>query len=118
MDDQNRMMHYQAYGMGDGSEHSPAGQDDHQKGLRGHADINTILDQIMNITDQSLDEAQVSFLLFFLGQTFLNPCPHTGVRICSGVSCFSEPYFETKLKIFILLSVKTSSKSNTNRSKN
>ena len=27
---------------------------------RGHANINTILDQIMNITDQSLDEAQVS----------------------------------------------------------
>ena len=29
-------------------------------GIRGHADICTILDQIMNITDQSLDEAQVS----------------------------------------------------------
>ena len=41
-----------------------------QDGVRGHADINTILDQIMNITDQSLDEAQVSFLLLFLGQTF------------------------------------------------
>jgi len=27
-------------------------------GMRGHADINTILDQIMNITDQSLDEAR------------------------------------------------------------
>jgi hypothetical protein len=28
-------------------------------GARGTADISTILDQIMNITDQSLDEAQV-----------------------------------------------------------
>ena len=33
-----------------------------QDGVRGHASINTILDQIMTITDQSLDEAQV--LLF------------------------------------------------------
>ena len=36
-------------------------------GHRGHADISSILDQIMNITDQSLDEAQVpkvSFTLF------------------------------------------------------
>jgi len=32
-----------------------------QEGVRGTANINTILDQIMNITDQSLDEAQVSF---------------------------------------------------------
>jgi len=29
-----------------------------QEGVRGTANINTILDQIMNITDQSLDEAQ------------------------------------------------------------
>ena len=41
-----------------------------QDGVRGHADINTILDQIMNITDQSLDEAQVYFLLLLLRQTF------------------------------------------------
>ena len=32
-------------------------------GMRGHADISTILDQIMNITDQSLDEAQVIGML-------------------------------------------------------
>ena len=32
-------------------------------GMRGHVDISTILDQIMNITDQSLDEAQVLFCL-------------------------------------------------------
>ena len=31
--------------------------------MRGHADISTILDQIMNITDQSLDEAQVISML-------------------------------------------------------
>merc|ERR1719339_614225 len=43
---------------------SPANQQDdgslqqQQDGVRGHADINTILDQIMNITDQSLDEAR------------------------------------------------------------
>ncbi len=40
-----------------------------QDSLRGHADINTILDQIMNITDQSLDEAQVFFIN--TGQRFL-----------------------------------------------
>ena len=74
MDDQNRMMHYQqhAFGMGladqTGQQPSPAGgggQEEagqQQDGTRGHTDINTILDQIMNITDQSLDEAQVSFL--------------------------------------------------------
>ena len=32
-------------------------------GIRGHADINSILNQIMNITDQSLDEAQVKMFL-------------------------------------------------------
>ena len=86
MDDQSRMMHYQQqpYGgmaMPDATgQPSPAGvgQDDVQQqqqqqqqetGTRGHADINTILDQIMNITDQSLDEAQVSFLLILLYQT-------------------------------------------------
>jgi len=75
MDDQSRMMHYQQqpYGgmaMPDATgQPSPAGvgQDDVQQqqqqqqqetGTRGHADINTILDQIMNITDQSLDEAR------------------------------------------------------------
>lgn len=31
------------------------------RGGAGHVDISTILDQIMNITDQSLDEAQVLF---------------------------------------------------------
>ena len=34
------------------------------EGIRGHADINSILNQIMNITDQSLDEAQVFQILF------------------------------------------------------
>ena len=66
MDHTSRMMHYQqAYGMGPMGDHqasSPGLQDDGQDAGRGHADINTILDQIMNITDQSLDEAQVSFL--------------------------------------------------------
>ena len=39
---------------GSGGEHgAPAG------GQTPYTDINTILDQIMNITDQSLDEAQV-----------------------------------------------------------
>lgn len=67
MEDQNRLMHYQQQGYpglglgGDvGGEHqSPGGHEDHgQDVLRGHSDINTILDQIMNITDQSLDEAR------------------------------------------------------------
>jgi len=70
MEDQSRMMHYQQqpYGgmaMPDATaQQSPVGQDDVQQqqqqetGARGHADINTILDQIMNITDQSLDEAR------------------------------------------------------------
>ena len=67
MDDQSRMMHYQqAYGMGGmGEQTSPGAHEDSHDTSRGHADINTILDQIMNITDQSLDEAQVSFLLIF-----------------------------------------------------
>ena len=68
------MMHYpQSYGMAMGGDvgqqqqpTSPPPTDDGsagrtQEGVRGHANINTILDQIMNITDQSLDEAQVSF---------------------------------------------------------
>ena len=60
MDDQSRMMHYQqAYGMGGmGEQTSPGAHEDSHDTSRGHADINTILDQIMNITDQSLDEAQ------------------------------------------------------------
>jgi len=65
MDDQSRMMHYQhPFGMGLGDQvaqqqPSPGGQEDTlQDGTRGHSDINTILDQIMNITDQSLDEAR------------------------------------------------------------
>ncbi len=66
MDHASRMMHYQqAYGMGPMGDHqaaSPGLTEDGQDAIRSHADINTILDQIMNITDQSLDEAQVSFL--------------------------------------------------------
>ena len=65
------MQHYtqgQGYGgvggVGDGQQQaqSPQPQDDSLNtgdGMRGHASINTILDQIMTITDQSLDEAQV-----------------------------------------------------------
>ena len=57
---------------GDQQSPGPGSHDDHgQDSLRGHADINTILDQIMNITDQSLDEAQVFFIntgrLFLFG---------------------------------------------------
>jgi len=68
MDEQNRMMHYpQNYGLNMGGEGgqatSPGGQTPEESGgqtdgIRGHADINSILDQIMNITDQSLDEAR------------------------------------------------------------
>ena len=36
-------------------------------GARGHADISSILDQIMNITDQSLDEAQVYLVFEWVG---------------------------------------------------
>ena len=56
------MMHYsqQGYeGMGMGEQPtSPQSPEEAgvQDGVRGHASINTILDQIMTITDQSLDE--------------------------------------------------------------
>jgi len=64
MEDQNRMMLYpQNYGMNMGgttddqnAATSPAPAS--EEVVRNHADINVILDQIMNITDQSLDEAQ------------------------------------------------------------
>merc|ERR1712038_322028 len=66
------MMHYpQSYGMqmgGEGVQQQQQQQQqqqptsptptDNQDGIRGTANINTILDQIMNITDQSLDEAR------------------------------------------------------------
>ena len=82
MDEQNRMMHYpQNYGLNMGGEGgqatSPGGQTPEESGgqtdgIRGHADINSILDQIMNITDQSLDEAQVLFSHFvFVDQAML-----------------------------------------------
>ena len=51
---------------GAGSPHGPdgtGGPADHQNGSGGGAnynDINQLLDQILNITEQSLDEAQVS----------------------------------------------------------
>ena len=75
MDEASRMMHYpQSYGMqqqmgGEVVQQQPtspppteeASLGGTQEGVRGTANINTILDQIMNITDQSLDEAQVSF---------------------------------------------------------
>jgi len=63
---QGRMMLYpqQTYGMGGmGGEESLATspaptQGDESQQQRQHADINTILDQIMAVTDQSLDEAR------------------------------------------------------------
>jgi len=72
MDNTNRMMHYpQGFGMGMGDQlaqpTSPQPQEEvgaaqhpleGQEGMRGTASINTILDQIMTITDQSLDEAR------------------------------------------------------------
>merc|ERR1719447_1783432 len=66
-DQQGRMMLYpqQNYGMGGmvGGEESLAtspasAQGDESQQQRQHADINTILDQIMAVTDQSLDEAR------------------------------------------------------------
>merc|ERR1711971_970013 len=57
-------MHYPQHPYGVGAQGtSPPPQEDPTggqavDGIRGHADINTILDQIMNITDQSLDEAR------------------------------------------------------------
>ena len=85
MDEASRMMHYpQNYGMqqqmgGEVVQQQPtspppteeASLGGTQEGTRGTANINTILDQIMNITDQSLDEAQVTFLCSpLLGQTY------------------------------------------------
>ena len=65
------MMHYsqQGYegmGMGEQQPTSPQSPEEAgvQDGVRGHASINTILDQIMTITDQSLDE--VLDLLFII----------------------------------------------------
>ena len=75
---------YQPYGMeGGGGQQSPPDQQvgsphdpssngapDHQNGGGGavgaphYSDINQILDQILNITDQSLDEAQVRAVKF------------------------------------------------------
>jgi len=70
MEDQSRMMLYpQNYGMNMGGEDqtatSPAPSTEETQTVRSHADINVILDQIMNITDQSLDEAQVPFVTAF-----------------------------------------------------
>jgi len=61
MEDQqsNMMLYPQNYNMGLGEEvgaGSPPA--DQEEGGRTQADINSILDQIMNITDQSLDEAR------------------------------------------------------------
>ena len=77
MDDSNRMMHFpQGFGMGIGehqqqptspqSQQHTGGQEGQaevggvQDGVVGHASINTILDQIMTITDQSIDEVRGS----------------------------------------------------------
>lgn len=70
---------------GAGSPHGDgSGADQHQNGSGGAnygADINQLLDQILNITEQSLDEAQVSLLdtifcgLFFARKnTFFKGC--------------------------------------------
>ena len=74
MEESNPMMHYpQGYGMGMGeqqqgptSPQSPGEGQQQQDGVRGHASIANILDQIMTITDQSLDEAQVFSVCHFL----------------------------------------------------
>ena len=88
MDNINRMMHYpQGYGMGmddqsQGGQQQPtspsaqpgAGEQEvggGQEGVRGHASINTILDQIMTITDQSLDEVLQLLILNRLFQYFI-----------------------------------------------
>lgn len=59
--DLGRMMQYNNSQLG--QHNAGYGQEAHHQAAednRGHTDISTILDQIMNITDQSLDEAQVS----------------------------------------------------------
>ena len=76
MDEQSRMMLYpQTYNLDNqgqggqetttdpntGNQTTGSGEQSQPAASRTHADINTILDQIMNITDQSLDEAQVPF---------------------------------------------------------
>jgi hypothetical protein len=48
------------------SHHDPInGAGDQNGPSSNYTDINQILDQILNITDQSLDEAQVNFMLCF-----------------------------------------------------
>lgn len=87
MDNINRMMHYpQGYGMGmddqsQGGQQQPtspsaqpgAGEQEvggGQEGVRGHASINTILDQIMTITDQSIDEVHLNWTHSHSSTTF------------------------------------------------
>ena len=67
------MMHYsqQGYegmGMGEQQPTSPQSPEEAgvQDGVRGHASINTILDQIMTITDQSLDEVLLYYSIALL----------------------------------------------------
>ena len=67
------MMHYsqQGYegmGMGEQQPTSPQSPEEAgvQDGVRGHASINTILDQIMTITDQSLDEVLQLLIFIYL----------------------------------------------------
>ena len=73
MEENNQMMHYPQGGYGGGmgglgdqqqqqGPTSPQSPGDGQDGVRGHASINNILDQIMTITDQSLDEVRTDFL--------------------------------------------------------
>ena len=54
---------YEGMGMGEQQPTSPQSPEEAgvQDGVRGHASINTILDQIMTITDQSLDEVHTTY---------------------------------------------------------
>ena len=55
---------YNGYQPPAGSPTNGDGSGDGQQEAAKYSDINTILDQILNITDQSLDEAQVRISKF------------------------------------------------------
>ena len=94
MDDFSRMMHFNsmAYsaqqqhlqqqqqhlqGLEDPAAHKESSEEDgdsEQCMVRGHANIGLILDQIMNITEQSLDEAQVGEIKDSIATDFQIPC--------------------------------------------
>ena len=67
---------------GAGSPQDPAngssGSDQNGSGGANYSDINQILDQILNITDQSLDEAQVKrirYLLYYMATIYISYLP-------------------------------------------